>query len=61
MPEIEKMNASVAKMLNSNAFVDETINLINGNAIADLVRPLTVEPVMPAISIPEVKHRPAVQ
>lgn len=58
MPIDEIMNNNADKFVKSNAFVDETINLLNGNAIADFVRPLTD---MPATSIPEVKHRPAVQ
>ena len=61
MPIGEAMINTKNKFVKSNAFIDETINLISGKAIADIIRPLTVESVMPATSIPEVKHRPAVQ
>lgn len=61
MPIDEIMNNNADKFVKSNAFIDETIDLISGKAIADIIRPLTVEPIMPATSIPEVKHRPAVQ
>lgn len=61
MPIDEAMINTKNKFVESSAFIDETEGLIRGKAIADIIRPLTAEPVMPAISIPEVKHRPAVQ
>lgn len=58
MPIDDTMISTKNKFVESSAFIDETAGLIRGKAIADIIRPLTG---MSATSIPEVKHRPAVQ